>query len=193
MNKSIKLFLFYSIVTTGLILYFVLYHVPSKLEKGIYMPNPQPIIHFSLTDNKGRLFTEKNLKNHWSLLIFGFSSCELVCPLTLQMLKHVYEGLPTAKRPQIILVSVDPKNDSVQKLNQFVNKFNNQFIALQGSMSEVNSLQKALHVTISKKPKSHGTEIPLINPEGKVQVYFNFPITSRELLADLNRVFEKRE
>lgn len=181
---------FYLILIALLISYFVFYHSPVRLEHGVYISQIEPVPSFELVDNQGNVFSETKLKGHWSLLFFGFSRCKMVCPLTMSVLKQVYEQLPPAKRPQIIFISVDPEHDSIQELNQFVHQFNEHFIALRGPMSVINSLQKQLHITVSASPMSHGTEILLINPEARIQAYFYYPIATRELVTDLNRLID---
>lgn len=188
MNKIIIAVFFYFILIAGLIIYIAFYHTAVRLEHGVYINQPQPIAQFELIDNHENLFTETKLKGHWSLLFFGFSSCPSICPLTMQMLNQTYESLSKTKKPQVIFISVDPAHDSSQKLNQFIHQFNPHFIALRGDMLAINSLQKQLHVTVSKTPMSHGTEILLINPESKVQAYFYYPISKNALVLDLNRL-----
>lgn len=188
MNKIISISLFYLILTTVLIGYFIYHPTPVRLAHGVYISNPEPITHFELMDNQGHLFSENGLKGHWSLLFFGFTSCEMICPLTLQTMKHTYERLSKSKRPQIIFISVDPERDSQQRLNQFVNQFNKHFIALRGPRTQINALQRQLHVAVSTNPMSHGTEILLINPDAQVQAYFYYPISAQNLLQDLNQV-----
>lgn len=182
--------LFYLILIALLISYFAVYRSPVRLEHGVYISQIEPVPNFELIDNQGNLFSEAKLKGHWSLLFFGFSRCKMVCPLTMSMLNQAYERLSPAKRPQVIFISVDPEHDSVDELNQFVHQFNEHFIALRGPMSLINSLQKQLHITVSASPMSHGTEILLINPEGRVQAYFYYPITASDLVADLNRLIK---
>lgn len=189
MNKTTTSILFYSLLIAGLIAFFVFNRSTINLERGVYINKPQPVSHFELIDNKGNLFTESKLKGQWSLLFFGFSSCEMICPFTLQTINQTYKLLPKTKRPQVIFISVDPKQDSLQKLNQFVHQFNPDFIALRGEMPAINALQKELHVTVSSTPKSHGTEILLINPEAGVQAYFYYPITAKTLVDDLTQLF----
>ncbi|WP_058535179.1 SCO family protein [Legionella saoudiensis] len=190
MKKITKIILFYLFLITVLIAYFVIYHSPVRLEHGVYMNQPEPVPKFELTDNQGNLFSETQLKGHWTLIFFGFSRCKMVCPLTMSMLNQTYEQLPPAQRPQVIFISVDPEYDSVQELNQFVHQFNEHFIALRGPISVINSLQKQLHITVSASPMSHGTEILLINPEARVQAYFYYPITTKDLLVDLMRLID---
>ncbi|HIE3614643.1 TPA: SCO family protein [Legionella anisa] len=188
MTKILTIIFFYLILITSLIMYVVLHRSAVQLESGVYINQSQPITHFELIDQHGNLFTETNLKDHWSLLFFGFSSCPMICPLTMQTLNQTYETLVKTKRPHIIFISVDPEHDSLQRLNQFIHQFNPHFIALRGEMSAINALQKQLHVSVSTAPMSHGTEVLLINPEAKVQAYFYHPIQVKTLVLDLNHL-----
>jgi protein SCO1/2 len=187
MNKTFSSALVYGILIAGFLIYLVL-NDPIKLQRGILMPRPESVPSFELMDNNGNLFTERNLKGHWSLLFFGFTSCTSVCPLTMKTVSQSYEYLTPSKRPQVILVSVDPERDSLQRLNQFVHGFNPKFIGLKGDLARVHALQKALHVRVSSTPMSHGAEILLINPEAKVQAYFYYPIPVKALVGDLERL-----
>ncbi len=188
MSKIYKIAIGYAVIIISIIAYIMMHLSPIRLAKGVYVTNPKPIADFKLIDNQGHEFNEKNLKKHWSLLYFGFSSCGTVCPVTLQVLNQTYERLPKSKRPQVILVSVDPQHDSIQRLNQYVHRFNKNFFALSGPMSKINALQQQLHVTVSREPMSHGTEIVLINPKAEIQAYFYFPITVEVLSSDLKKI-----
>jgi protein SCO1 len=188
MIKIVSIILFYIILTAGLIVYFLFNRSPITLEKGVYISQPKSVIKLELVDNKGNLFTEAQLKGHWSLLFFGFSSCELVCPMTLSMLNQTHEGLPNNKKPKILFISVDPKRDSLPVLNQYMAQFNSHFTALRGEMKAINELQKQLHVSVSSTPMTHGNEILLINPEARVQAYFYYPISAKALISDLKRL-----
>ncbi|HAU1152608.1 TPA: SCO family protein [Legionella pneumophila] len=188
MRKVISIILFYIILAASIIVYVFFNHSEVNLEEGVYVNQPQSLAHFELIDNHGNLFTEKNLKGHWSLLFFGFSSCTMICPFTMQTLNQAYESLVKTKKLQVIFISVDPEHDSLSRLNQFIHQFNPDFIALRGEISVINALQKQLHVTVSTTPMSHGTEILLINPEAKVQAYFYYPISTKTLVLDLNRL-----
>ena len=185
MNRLTKTIFVYTLLAAVIIIYLLFHLSPVRLAQGVYVPKPKPIENFELLDNQGQMFTKNQLKNHWSLLFFGFSQCELICPLTLKLFAQTYQALPKAKKPQVIFISVDPEHDSLEKLTTFVQQFNQQFIALRGSLPEINALQKQLHVTISKTAKSHGTEILLINPQAGVQAYFYSPISSEKFLSDL--------
>ncbi len=191
MVRTTRTILIYVIIITIFIAYIFLHFSPIQLKKGIYVDPPQTIAPFELMDHQGHVFTQTQLTDHWSLLFFGFTSCPMICPVTLDILKQVNEHFPESKKFEIIFVSVDPEHDSVQHLNKYMQPFDKHFIALTGQMSAINALQKQMHVPVSNAPSSHGTEIILINPQAQVQAYFYYPITSQELLQDLNKVIGK--
>lgn len=187
-NYTTKTVLFYALLIIAFIIYIFFYTSPIRLAHGIYINHPKAIQPFELMDNKSNPFTENHLKNHWSLLFFGFSSCEMICPMTMKVFQETVASLPKSKRLEVIFISVDPERDTIQKLDDFVRQYNKDFIPLRGSLSAINVLQKQLHVTISSTPMRHGMEILLVNPEAKVQAYFYYPISAQNLMGDLRQI-----
>lgn len=155
------------------------------------MSQPKPTRPFQLVDNKGQVFKENQLKHHWSLVFFGFSSCKMVCPFALQTFNEIYDSFLKKNQVQVIFISVDPERDSIVRLNQFVQGINKDFIALRGSMPAINGLQRQWKVAISSNAASHGREILLLNPEAQVQAYFYYPIEPKALLSDLQMLINK--
>lgn len=167
-----------------------LFRNPIQLNSGTYVSKPSKIKPFELMDHHGNTFSVQQLEGHWSLLFFGFSSCPMICPVTLDKLQQVNMQLPASKKLQMIFVSVDPEHDTIQHLNDYMRAYDPYFIAIRGPMSEINTLQQEFHVHVSKTPQSHGAEIILINPLGQIQAYFNSSITSQELLMDLDKLID---
>src|SRR5437868_1141102 len=97
-----------------------------QLAKATLLSPPRPLPEFALTDHNGASFDQARLKQHWSLLFFGFTHCPDVCPTTLGMLaqtEKLLADLPAAQRPQIVLISVDPQRDTPQQLAAYVRFF----------------------------------------------------------------------
>lgn len=61
-------------------------------------------------------------------VFFGFLNCPNFCPTTLAALERVRQTLPADQRANFLplLVSVDPKRDTVDKLKEYVKYFNPQ-------------------------------------------------------------------
>ena len=53
------------------------------------LPEPRVIADFALVDDEGQPFALEKLRDHWSLLFFGFTQCPDVCPSALYDLDQV--------------------------------------------------------------------------------------------------------
>lgn len=169
---------------------------------GIYIPKPIDINNFQLTDNSGKSFTKENLKGHWTMLFFGFTNCGMVCPSTMAELKKMYVGLqkdlPNGELPQVVMVSVDPERDTVDRMNSYVASFNPHFIGAVGDEDQTDALKKQLHI-VSGKLKldgpwgnkytiNHSAEIMLFNPDAKLQAYLSYPHKADQMISDYKSI-----
>ena len=97
-------------------------------EFALHYQQARELAAFSLTDEQGHIFNNAQLNDKWSLIFFGYTSCPDVCPITLQNLNFIYDELKgIANNTQVLLVSVDPQRDSVEKLAQYIDFFNPEF------------------------------------------------------------------
>jgi protein SCO1/2 len=189
-HKIMTIILFYILILACLIIYVELSRSNNSVKiNGIYLHTPINITEFHFTDNHGKAFSKKNLLGHWSILFFGFTNCPMICPTTMAELNKMYEvlqqKLPAEQLPQVIFISVDPKRDTVEKLNQFVHTFNAHFIGLRSNLADTLALEKQLHLTNSaSNPNNHSMDILLLNPAGQVQVYFTYPHQFEKMAAD---------
>jgi protein SCO1/2 len=169
---------------------------------GTYLPKSIPIKNFSLTDNHGQAFTEKNLEGQWSFLFFGFTNCGYVCPVTLTELNHLYQNLkkkvPPQEIPQIVFVTVDPERDTISKMNAYINSFNSHFVGVQGSVEETQKFENQLHITSEKIYEesgskedysvNHSAEILIFNPKGQLQAYLAYPHKAKKMEIDYDAI-----
>lgn len=157
-----------------------------QLQTATVLPHTRDIAEFSLHDNKRQLFSNKDLLGHWSMVFFGFTNCGYVCPTTMAALKNMTVILQqkNIKAPQVILVSIDPKRDTIKKLNTYVTAYNSDFIGLTGTHKKINALAKDLNVLyLEVQPKAneenydidHSGAILLVNPQGKIAAIFSMP------------------
>ena len=194
---------------------FGLYFSGSKHKHGISLPEnihidgtflktPQTVADFQLTDDDGKPFTHKQLMGHWTMLFFGFSNCGYVCPTTLAALNGMYhelsEKIDPKKMPQIVMVSVDPKRDTVARMHQYVKTFNPNFIGTRADESKLAALKKSLHIVAVKaqsKDKNpdhytitHSADVMLLDPNGDIVAYFSFPHTPDQMAKDYQTILK---
>ncbi|MET0066815.1 MAG: SCO family protein [Candidatus Thiodiazotropha sp.] len=84
---------------------------------------------FSLSQYKGKVV----------LLYFGYTQCPDVCPTSLAILTQALNGLNPEELESVrgVFVSVDPKRDSYQRLDDYTRYFHPNLIGVTGNDDEV--------------------------------------------------------
>lgn len=148
---------------------------------------PRPVSEFVMQDQNGEPVGIENLKNDWSILFFGFTTCPDICPTTLSVLADAVEGIESP--PQVVMVSVDPDRDTPEKLSQYVPAFNSNFQGFVGSFDETVKLAQQLNVAFGKVPGyepgsylvDHTGSLVLIDPEGRYAGFIKSPHNAQNI------------
>ena len=115
-------------------------------------PDIRPIQEFELVDQNFESFTSDKLKDQWTILFFGFTSCPDICPITMAELKKFYEQLnPSLKdNLNVLMVSVDPERDDPETIGKYVNGFNQEFLGITGSVESIAGVASQFFVGYSE-------------------------------------------
>ncbi len=157
--------------------------------------DPRAISPFQLLDHRGNYFTQEEFDGHWTLLFFGYTACPDICPLTMAELKRFYQGLEQKDDTNIVLIMVDPLNDSPQKMADYVGSFHEDFIGLTGDSATIQQLATDLYVAYSDSPErqengnhtiDHSTHISVISPDSNYHSVMRAPHRS----ADISVAYE---
>ncbi len=132
-------------------------------------------IDLERTDSKP--FTNRDLLSHWTLMFFGFTNCNSICPVTMDMMSKAYPSLHTQfPNLQVVLVSLDPERDNKAALHKYTTSFHPDFIGVSGKIESVRKLQGNLGIYSARDNSTeksgnyqlqHTASIMLISPEGK--------------------------
>jgi protein SCO1/2 len=170
----------------------------ASLVTGTLLEPARPLPVLDHIDDSGAVFDAARLKGRWSLLFFGFTSCPDVCPMTLTLLAQVEKSLadlPAEDRPHVVLMSVDPKRDTPQRLASYVKFFSPSFVGVTGSQSAVESFTRQLGVPVAIRSLDdgsytvdHSATIFLINPNAELRAVFSTPHVPAEIVADYRRI-----
>lgn len=168
--------------------------------------SPRSIQPFQLTDNQGKPFTEKSFEGHWTMVFFGFTHCAMICPTTMAELNKFYQILEKENYtplPTVMMISVDPDRDSVERMNDYVHSFNKAFIGATGDKQEIDKLSRQMGVMYmrvaskNKKDKNyqidHSAFIMLIDPNGKMHALFSSPHKAAEMASFYQEVTSKQQ
>ncbi|REL34009.1 SCO family protein [Thalassotalea euphylliae] len=204
MNKLLYIIVALVSLVCGVFIYQAI-NQPELPKTALYYQQPRTVEPFSLTSHTGDAFTKQELSGQWSWVFFGYTSCPDVCPTTLQKLNFVYDELKAVTpNTQVLLVSVDPNRDTVDKLSQYIGYFNNEFRALRGDHGALFpfarnlGLMYAIADDTSQKNYlvDHSASIVLINPQGEIAAIFKpqevlgqIPtVDEDDLVADFQRI-----
>lgn len=171
---------------------------PRALTTGTLLNPGRPLPGFALTDHTGAAFEPGRLRDRWTLMFFGFTTCPDVCPTTLALLARVEKSLsdlPAQARPQVVLVSVDPERDAPEQLAKYVKFFSPSFVGVTGSPAQIDEFTRAMGTPVARRPLGeggytvdHSGSIFVIDPSGSLRALFSPPHSQDALIADLRVV-----
>ena len=134
---------------------------------------PFELSNFSLIDQNNDEFSNANLLGNWNLVFFGFTSCPDICPITMAELDRLskdWDENYDSELPRVILATVDPESDSPDKMKEYLENFNIEFIGLTGDRASLERFADELFVafgeptTAGKQPSGHNTHNDRVNP-----------------------------
>lgn len=120
---------------------------------------------FTLLDQTGKEFTDKDLLGKWSLIYFGFTNCPDICPEELDKMANVVDVIDKESGPVVtpVFVSVDPARDGVPQVAHYVEEFHPRLIGLTGDYDSVKKACKSYRVYFSTPPDAKATDDYLVD------------------------------
>lgn len=200
MDKKILLvglisFLLIAAVAAGVFLF-------SKPEafRGTTYADPYPAAaEIELTRADGTQFRLSEMRGKVVMLFFGYTSCPDVCPTTMAELKQALEKIgEKAARVQVLYVTVDPERDTPQRVQEYVNHFNSDFIGLSGSESELAKVWNDYGVfreivdgtSAAGYLVNHTARVTMIDQQGNLRVSFPFETPVENIVHDLELLLD---
>jgi protein SCO1/2 len=170
-----------------------------ELEHATVLPAPRALPDFALTDHTGAPFGPEQLNGGWHVLFFGFTHCPDVCPSTLATLsaaRRQLTDLPAGERPSVVLVSVDPGRDTVERLAEYVAFFDPEFVGVTGDPEALEALTRQLGVAVmvgepddsGNYAIDHTATLFLVDPQGRMAAVFGMPHTPDGIAQDYRSI-----
>lgn len=114
--------------------------------QGVMLDEPVKMPSFEFTNELGEDFTQADLKNNWTIVMFGFLSCPDVCPFTLGNLEAAVAETGMRVRPdnvpKVTFISVDPDRDA-EVISEYAKFFHPEFESFTGDREQINTLVEA--------------------------------------------------
>ena len=161
--------------------------------------------HLFLEENKtyrttiNDSFNNDSLKNHITLVFFGYASCPDFCPDTLTKMNKLFKTVSKNnqnKKLQLLFISIDPK-DEMEVMKKYVEYFNKDFIGMPMNGNNLDKVIKKAGVYVKKVSSEgdidfydHTGAIFIVNSDAKVIGIYTPPILNDLILKDIVKVLD---
>ena len=172
---------------------------PIGLKAGAFDP-PQAAAEFpdGLRASDGSELKLAHYRGKVVLLVFGFTHCPAVCPVTLATLAEARRELGAdAKALQVVYVTVDPERDDVASIRKYLAGFDASFVGGTGQPPALETVRRRYGVTARKIPPagggadygvSHSTSIYLIDRDGRLRALMPFGHSAADFAHDVRQL-----
>jgi protein SCO1/2 len=164
---------------------------------GTVLNEARVLTSFDFPSTEPVRFTSETVKDHWTMVFYGFSHCPVMCPTTMAQLNQVYKQLEkekVAKMPKVVMVTVDPERDTVERMHDYVKGFNPNFIGAVGKDAQIKAMTREVGIAFEKVPSrdgkageydmQHSGAIIVLNPKGRLMAFFNYPHKVEDIVED---------
>ncbi|WP_369162799.1 SCO family protein [Candidatus Thiodiazotropha sp. LNASS1] len=137
---------------------------------------------FVLYSSQGKV-SLKQFRGKVVLLYFGYTKCPDVCPTSLAIIAQTLNELSEDELKSVhgVFISVDPKRDNVQVLDEYVRHFHPNLVGVTGSEGEVAEVARRYGAQYEEAviegsdfgyAVNHSSVTYLITPEGDLRFMF---------------------
>ncbi|AHE67954.1 SCO family protein [Legionella oakridgensis] len=177
-------------------------HKKKKIDEsqfhGTLLNHPREVNSFALTGIDEQPFNNAKLQGQWTMMFFGFTNCGYLCPTTMAELGKMYRLLEEkgAKTlPKVVMISIDPQRDDLEKLAHYVHAFNSNFYGARGDKSTIKAMTREMGIAYAKVALKdnkdsenydieHTGTVLLFNPQGQLIAFFTVPHQADSLAND---------
>ena len=163
--------------------------LPPLDGQATWAPHQRPAPLFTLRDQHGTAVSLASLRGRTVALAFMNSLCGTTCPVEGQMLGAAIEQLPIATRPQLVVVSVNPKADSPITISGAIAHWRlpQDTTWLVGNRRDLARVWRGYNITVDKNATGivHSTAIYLIDKRGDERAGFLVPFLPDLVAGDL--------
>ncbi|MCR9171063.1 MAG: SCO family protein [bacterium] len=130
---------------------------PNELNPEVVDASVRDIGHghtigeFSLTNQNGETITENEVKGKIHVAEYFFTHCGSICPIMNKQMQRVHRKFKSNDDVKILSFTVDPENDTVQRMKWYADKHNasgNNWHFLTGEKEDLYQLARTSYFTL---------------------------------------------
>jgi protein SCO1/2 len=189
-GEGFKVFLailasFVLVAISGLLLSSALRSESASVLSGVTDGQYRTISDYTLVNQNNQRMSLADLRGKPTLLVFGYTFCPDVCPLSMYDLRRVKQALGEAGGGvNYVFVTVDPERDTPDVLRRYVAAFDPAFIGLTGDETTLRKMIYEFDGMFEKQlprpdnPKSyvvaHTSFTYLLDADGRLRITYAF-------------------
>ncbi|MFV0318080.1 MAG: SCO family protein [Microthrixaceae bacterium] len=170
--------------------------------RGRVLPEAEPIPDLTLADTNGEDFNLiSDTPGDVTLLMFGYTNCPDVCPISLGTLNAALEDLgpDVANRVDMVFVTADPQRDTPVRLREYLDGYNADFVGLRGTEEQTVDAQDLANVPRAQLEEpdddgeyavGHATQIIAYQSDGQARIVYPFGTRAEDWKLDLPRLLD---
>jgi protein SCO1/2 len=175
---------------------------PYEWRGAAYEP-PRPDVGFTLTDTDGEPMATSELEGKVVVMYFGYTYCPDFCPATLTDFQRVKQDLgDDADKVAFVMVSVDPKRDTPERLKEYLDFFDPSFIGLTGSEDDLAPVKDQFGIIAAPgeaTPQSNGSDVYwvdhstktyVLDQSGDLTLEYAFGTSAEDITADVEHLLD---
>ncbi len=131
---------------------------------------------FELTERSGETVSSDELLGQPYLVSFFFTTCPSVCIQQNQKLKELQEMF-AGQGVRFLAISCDPETDTPEMLREYAARFGadeDQWLFMTGDLTYIRRVGAEVY-KLPVDQKFHTERFVLVDPEGKIEGYYNWP------------------
>lgn len=134
---------------------------------------------FALLNQDSQKVTNQTFAGKAYLANFFFTSCPSICPKMQREMLRVYDKYPAAKDLKMVSFSIDPRNDTVERLNEYGENLginSERWHLLTGDKDEIFALADDFFSIVIEDPEApggldHSGRVLLVDPQGRIRAF----------------------
>jgi protein SCO1/2 len=180
----------------------LLFSKPETFRGTTYAEPYPPAPEISLKRAGGSDFRLGELRGSVVALFFGYTSCPDICPTTMAELNQALDQLgDQADQVQVLFVTVDPQRDTPERVQEYVDHFNPNFIGLSGpelALAKVWNDYGVFRQVVEGTSAAgylvdHTARVRVIDQQGNLRLSFPFDTPLEDIVHDLDLLLRASE
>ena len=167
---------------------------------GLVVDPPRVVQPHNLIDQHAREVRFPPRAEAWQLVVFGYTHCPDVCPMTLHKTALLLKELGAdSTRLRVVFISIDSTRDDARAMKEFVEKFDPQITGLTGDAEALQAVANEFDVmtrrfqgkTALAYAMVHSSLLYLLDPAGRVRIVYPGGAGIEGMAADLRRLWQE--